>query len=266
MKRSLSKKRMMDALSLSSHKDRTEVTPPRTRRAITKKSFLEGCSTSDHPPKRASPKLPSSRSRGLDDSTHSTRSSSKPRMPKSKSYSGLSPVRRKKSGSSKPRAPPNATFDNIEKSQRSTSSVGRKKKSGLDYSVHSERSSSVTRKKKDLDRSNHSTTPKRSSSVKGRRKKDQLDRSLQLSERGRRSSSKSRVSDGDSGFLSPESTKSKGRRIPIKKPYNDEDEMTSRQLNNLSLSSSEHGRSKRSSRAGKDKATRKAKRRNSNIE
>ncbi|CAJ1945958.1 unnamed protein product [Cylindrotheca closterium] len=245
LKRSLSAKRMIDALALSSHKkDNAEAAQMRTRRAMTKKDFLEGSSPSDFKPKRSSSlKSSSSRHRGLDTSNHSTRSSSKPRLPRNKS------------------------FDEDAKCLRSPSS-SRKKKIGLDYSNHSERSSSVTRKKnKDLDRSSHSSTPKRSSSVK-RKKKDQLNQSTHLPERGRRSASKTRVTE-DSGFLSPGSTKQKGRRVPIKKQSsNVDDETTRRKLNDMSLSTSEHGRPRRSSRVGKDsdeneKLMRKMKRRNS---
>ncbi|CAJ1945957.1 unnamed protein product [Cylindrotheca closterium] len=193
--RSLSGKRYIDALSLASHtKDRTELMA-RNRRTTTKKSSLDGSSTSDH--------------------------------------------RRKRSSSVKR---PSKSTQCDEKSHRAAS--------GLGHSGHSERSSSVTRKKKDLNRSSHSTTAKRSSSAM-KKKKIQGDRSNHVSEYGQRSFSKCRLPEAHRS-LSPGSAKQHGGQVPLKMPLNAGDEMISRKLSNMSLHYSEHGSSERSPRVGKD--------------
>jgi len=254
MKRSLSRKRMMDALSISGHRKGREegcdknkrlldtlsisghkkgrdeeiadkgdgssmrksksatslascnkgrgsgTSTRRARRATTKKDFLDGSAPSDSTPKRCSSlKAPPARQRagGLDNSNHSTRSVPKPKR---------------------------------------SASVGRKKKivDLEDDSSHSEEtSSSVTRRKKDMDRSTRSVGSRRSSGMKKKR-----------------NSSKTRLSE-DSGFLASGSTRQSGRRVPTKKtPNNAEDEMV-QPISGKSFSSSSEDGIRRGSKISK---------------
>ncbi|CAJ1945956.1 unnamed protein product [Cylindrotheca closterium] len=296
--RSLSNKRtvMMDALSLSSRTTTTEAVR-RTRKGSKRENFLGGSASNlDYAPtpKRATSLRSLSIVRGAEQPpNHGKRSSSASKIKRKNfdrsghSTSGdddlsqvsapVTPVRRKKKGSLDSCSTSSETSLFSVTSQptpRRSLSTGtrRKKKEVLDQSGHSVASENIIRRSSPKSKPSDPQLDSLLSpgSTKERRKlKKFLDAEDELVQPGsfrslpagsdhhaRRRSMKKAIKNG---VASP-SPKQKSRSSSLRVKGDDMADVVSKKMRNMSLSSSEHGGPKRSSKAGKVKAVRKMRR------